>query len=114
MSVSELCIDIPLRFRRYGGTSCILDNINALTNYVGQYEDGTTDVTRTWVSFRYRVLREFGLYIRFAWKHFGSPTDEEKRAFTRVLQGHIAIDSLIFPNGTSGRRFHSYRLIVFT
>jgi len=48
----------------------------------GQYEDGTTDVTRTW--------------------HFGSPTDEEKRAFTRVLQGHIAIDSLIFPNGTSG------------
>ncbi|KLO14007.1 Creatinase/aminopeptidase [Schizopora paradoxa] len=47
-----------------------------------QFEDGTTDVTRTW--------------------HFGTPTDEEKRAFTRVLQGHIAIDSLVFPNGTSG------------
>ncbi|ORY25163.1 peptidase M24, structural domain-containing protein [Naematelia encephala] len=34
-----------------------------------QYLDGTTDTTRTW--------------------HFGSPTDEEKRAFTRVLQGNI-------------------------
>jgi len=48
----------------------------------GQYLDGTTDVTRT--------------------LHFGTPTDEEKRAFTRVLQGHIAIDTTIFPNGTTG------------
>lgn len=47
-----------------------------------QYLDGTTDVTRTW--------------------HFGTPTAEEKRAFTRVLQGHIAIDTAIFPNGTTG------------
>ncbi|OBZ77612.1 putative Xaa-Pro aminopeptidase P [Grifola frondosa] len=48
----------------------------------GQYLDGTTDVTRT--------------------LHFGTPTTEEKRAFTRVLQGHIAIDTAVFPNGTSG------------
>ena len=48
----------------------------------GQYLDGTTDVTRTW--------------------HFGTPTEEEKRAFTRVLQGHIAIDTTIFPEGTTG------------
>ncbi|KZP17479.1 putative Xaa-Pro aminopeptidase P [Athelia psychrophila] len=48
----------------------------------GQYLDGTTDVTRT--------------------LHFGTPTDEEKRAFTRVLQGHIAIDTAIFPTGTTG------------
>ncbi|KAH8116027.1 Creatinase/aminopeptidase [Phellopilus nigrolimitatus] len=47
-----------------------------------QFIDGTTDVTRTW--------------------HFGTPTEEEKRAFTRVLQGHIAIDTLVFPNGTTG------------
>ncbi|KAF9003307.1 Creatinase/aminopeptidase [Cyathus striatus] len=47
-----------------------------------QFFDGTTDVTRTW--------------------HFGTPTDEEKRAFTRVLQGHIAIDTAIFPVGTTG------------
>jgi Xaa-Pro aminopeptidase len=48
----------------------------------GQYLDGTTDVTRT--------------------LHFGTPTDGQRRAFTRVLQGHIAIDTAIFPNGTSG------------
>ncbi|KAL4254344.1 putative Xaa-Pro aminopeptidase P [Abortiporus biennis] len=47
-----------------------------------QFYDGTTDTTRTW--------------------HFGTPTPEEKRAFTRVLQGHIAIDNAIFPNGTTG------------
>ncbi|KAJ7746479.1 Creatinase/aminopeptidase [Mycena maculata] len=47
-----------------------------------QFFDGTTDVTRTW--------------------HFGTPNAEEKRAFTRVLQGHIAIDSAIFPTGTTG------------
>ncbi|KAJ6469378.1 peptidase M24, structural domain-containing protein [Mycena sanguinolenta] len=33
--------------------------------------------------------------------HFGKPTAEEKRAFTRVLQGHIAIDTAVFPNGTT-------------
>ncbi|KAI0316094.1 Creatinase/aminopeptidase [Amylostereum chailletii] len=47
-----------------------------------QFLDGTTDVTRTW--------------------HFGTPTAEEKRAATRVLQGHIAIDTAVFPNGTTG------------
>ncbi|KIY53464.1 putative Xaa-Pro aminopeptidase P [Fistulina hepatica ATCC 64428] len=54
----------------------------------GQYLDGTTDVTRTW--------------------HFGTPTTIEKQAFTRVLQGHIALDTTIFPEGTSG-----YQLDVF-
>ncbi|KAJ6572148.1 peptidase M24, structural domain-containing protein [Mycena capillaripes] len=47
-----------------------------------QFFDGTTDVTRTW--------------------HFGTPKAEEKRAFTRVLQGHIAIDTAVFPTGTTG------------
>ncbi|KAI0654883.1 Creatinase/aminopeptidase [Cubamyces menziesii] len=47
-----------------------------------QFRDGTTDVTRTF--------------------HFGTPTAEERRAFTRVLQGHIAIDTAVFPNGTTG------------
>lgn len=51
--------------------------------FLGQYLDGTTDVTRT--------------------LHFGTPTAEQRRAFTRVLQGHIAIDTAVFPNGTSGR-----------
>ncbi|WVW81507.1 hypothetical protein I302_103501 [Kwoniella bestiolae CBS 10118] len=48
-----------------------------------QYLDGTTDVTRTF--------------------HFGTPTEEEKRAFTRVLQGHIALDTVVFPQGTTGK-----------
>ncbi|CEL58929.1 X-Pro aminopeptidase [Rhizoctonia solani AG-1 IB] len=47
-----------------------------------QFLDGTTDVTRTW--------------------HFGTPTKEEKRAFTRVVQGHISIDTAVFPTGTTG------------
>ncbi|KAF8804633.1 Creatinase/aminopeptidase [Phlegmacium glaucopus] len=54
----------------------------------GQFLDGTTDVTRTW--------------------HFGTPTQEEKRAFTRVLQGHISIDSAIFPTGTTGYIIDSF------
>ncbi|KAJ7498619.1 Creatinase/aminopeptidase [Mycena latifolia] len=47
-----------------------------------QYFDCTIDTTRT--------------------VHFGTPTKEHKRAFTRVLQAHIAVDALIFPAGTMG------------
>eukprot|EP01087_Luapelamoeba_hula_P012101 TRINITY_DN3362_c0_g1_i1.p1 TRINITY_DN3362_c0_g1~~TRINITY_DN3362_c0_g1_i1.p1 ORF type:complete len:721 (-),score=114.43 TRINITY_DN3362_c0_g1_i1:88-2250(-) len=50
----------------------------------GQYRDGTTDVTRT--------------------VHFGSPTAHEKRCFTRVLQGHIALATAVFPQGTTGSK----------
>mmetsp|Transcript_2241 Transcript_2241/g.6364 ORF Transcript_2241/g.6364 Transcript_2241/m.6364 type:complete len:357 (-) Transcript_2241:84-1154(-) len=48
----------------------------------GQYLDGTTDVTRT--------------------LHFGSPTADERRAYTRVLQGHLDLALATFPSGTSG------------
>ncbi|CAK9795545.1 Xaa-Pro aminopeptidase 1 [Anthophora quadrimaculata] len=44
----------------------------------GQYLDGTTDVTRT--------------------LHFGIPTEEQKKAYTRVLIGAIQLSSLIFPD----------------
>ncbi|KAK1926245.1 peptidase M24, structural domain-containing protein [Papiliotrema laurentii] len=47
-----------------------------------QYLDGTTDTTRTW--------------------HFGTPSELERRAFTRVLQGHISLDTVVFPEGTTG------------
>ncbi|KAE8010202.1 hypothetical protein FH972_006592 [Carpinus fangiana] len=47
-----------------------------------QYVDGTTDVTRT--------------------VHFGEPTARQKECFTRVLQGHIALDQAVFPEGTPG------------
>ena len=53
-----------------------------------QYEDGTTDVTRT--------------------VHFGDPTEEEMEAFTRVLQGHIGIDTAVFPEGTPGFVLDAY------
>ncbi|EIE23184.1 Creatinase/aminopeptidase [Coccomyxa subellipsoidea C-169] len=48
----------------------------------GQYDCGTTDVTRTF--------------------HLGEPTKHQKVCFTRVLQGHIALDSAVFPTGTPG------------
>ena len=48
----------------------------------GQYEDGTTDVTRT-IS-------------------VGRPTALMRDRFTRVLKGHIAIAEAVFPRGTSG------------
>ena len=49
----------------------------------GQYLDGTCDTTRT---------------LFFGTK----PSPEMCEAYTRVLQGHIAVDSAIFPEGTSG------------
>ncbi len=47
-----------------------------------QYEDGTTDITRTLV--------------------VGRPTQEMRDRFTRVLKGHIAIATAVFPENTSG------------
>jgi len=48
----------------------------------GQYEDGTTDITRTIV--------------------VGTPTADMRRNFTLVLKGHIAIERAVFPDGTTG------------
>jgi len=48
----------------------------------GQYRDGTTDVTRTVA--------------------VGTPTDEMRDRFTRVLKGHIALARAVFPEGTVG------------
>jgi Xaa-Pro aminopeptidase len=47
-----------------------------------QYDDGTTDVTRTIA--------------------IGAPTLEMADRFTRVLRGHIAIARALFPDGTTG------------
>jgi len=47
-----------------------------------QYQDGTTDVTRTVA--------------------IGEPTAEMRDRFTRVLKGHIALARAIFPEGTRG------------
>jgi len=48
----------------------------------GQYLDGTTDITRTVA--------------------IGEPTDEHRDRYTRVLQGHIALATAKFPEGTTG------------
>ena len=52
-----------------------------------QYEDGTTDVTRTVA--------------------VGTPSAEMRDRFTRVLKGHIAIATAVFPENTSGAQLDS-------
>ncbi|MCT2399244.1 aminopeptidase P family protein [Novosphingobium mangrovi (ex Huang et al. 2023)] len=50
----------------------------------GQYPDGTTDITRT------------------VWIGPDAPGAEVKDRFTRVLKGHIALGTAVFPKGTAG------------
>ena len=54
----------------------------------GQYADGTTDVTR--------VLP------------VGEPTPEMRDRFTRVLKGHIALATAVFPAGTNGGQLDGF------
>ena len=54
----------------------------------GQYVDGTTDITRT--------------------VPIGEPTDEMRDRFTRVLKGHIAVATAVFPKGTRGTQLDSF------
>ena len=54
----------------------------------GQYEDGTTDITRT--------------------VPMGAPTEEMRDRFTRVLKGHIALATALFPKGTRGGQLDSF------
>lgn len=52
-----------------------------------QYADGTIDTTRT--------------------MHFGAPSRAQKQAFTRVLQGHLAVIRTVFPSGKAGQDFNT-------
>ena len=54
----------------------------------GQYDCGTTDITRT--------------------HHFGTPTPYQREAYTRVLQGHIALDTLVFPEKVPGMAIDAF------
>ena len=54
----------------------------------GQYEDGTTDITRTIA--------------------VGEPSAEMRARFTLVLKGHIAIARTLFPEGTTGAQLDSF------
>lgn len=53
-----------------------------------QYEDGTTDVTRTVA--------------------IGKPSDEMRERFTLVLKGHIAVARAVFPEGTNGAQLDPF------
>ncbi|GAA6030782.1 hypothetical protein JCM8097_008874 [Rhodosporidiobolus ruineniae] len=65
------------------GHSAVIDPKKVyLCDSGAQFTDGTTDVTRT--------------------LHFTSPSPAEKLAYTRVLQGHIALAEAVFPETTSG------------
>ena len=54
-----------------------------LSDSGAQYDDGTTDITRTVA--------------------MGDPTAEERRCYTLVLRGHVAVARLRFPEGTRGQ-----------
>lgn len=53
----------------------------------GQYLDGTTDITRTIA--------------------LGTPTQEQRIAFTAILKAHIAVATAEFPVGTRGYELHT-------
>lgn len=54
----------------------------------GQYADGTTDITRV--------------------MPVTEPTPEMRDRFTRVLKGHIAVATAIFPDGTTGAQIDAF------
>ena len=54
----------------------------------GQYQDGTTDITRTVA--------------------VGEPTPEMRERFTLVLKGHIAIARAVFPEGIAGSQLDPF------
>ncbi len=68
----------PETDRRIGADECFLLDSG------GQYLDGTTDVTRT------------------LWTGPGPAPAELRERWTRVLQGHIALATLRFPQGVAG------------
>jgi Xaa-Pro aminopeptidase len=55
-----------------------------------QYPDGTTDITRT------------------VWTGPGDPPDQVRDRVTRVMQGHIAIATAVFPKGIGGAHLDAF------
>ena len=75
-------------YRVTTGTSRKLTPGIFLVDSGGQYQDGTTDITRTVA--------------------IGAASDEMRDRFTRVLKGHIAIATAVFPKGSSGARIDGF------
>lgn len=70
--------------------NCSIIDVKAvyLCDSGAQYLDGTTDTTRT--------------------LHFGEPTAMERKAYTLVLKGVIALDKAVFPKGTTGHALDTF------
>ncbi|KAL4428500.1 hypothetical protein ABPG75_002589 [Micractinium tetrahymenae] len=72
-----------IHYRAQPGTCRSVDASTLLLLDSGaQFDCGTTDITRT--------------------MHFGEPSQHQRACFTRVLQGHIGLDTAIWPEGTPG------------
>lgn len=67
-----------------GSDRTLRPNESYLIDSGGQFVDGTTDVTRT------------------IWSGPGAPPPALRDRFTRVMQGHIALASVLFPKGVAG------------
>ncbi|KAG2437467.1 hypothetical protein HXX76_006117 [Chlamydomonas incerta] len=78
-----------IHYRAQPGSCRSVDaNTLLLLDSGGQYECGTTDITRT--------------------MHTGTPSDHQRRCNTRVLQGHIALDAAVWPEGTPGAALDAF------
>ena len=74
-----------IHYRATTQTNKIIDNKHLyLFDSGGQYLEGTTDITRT--------------------LHLGKPHREEKKYYTLVLKGHLALQNIKFPHGTKGEQ----------
>lgn len=74
-----------VHYRASTATSATLEKGSLfLVDSGGQYQDGTTDVTRT--------------------VPIGTPNQEMRERFTLVLKGHISLATIRFPEGTSGHQ----------
>ncbi|MEM6596167.1 MAG: aminopeptidase family protein P, partial [Pseudomonadota bacterium] len=76
-----------VHYRVTEDTNAPVDEGLLLVDSGGQYVDGTTDITRTIA--------------------IGQPTEEQRKCFTLVLQGMIAISRARFPRGVAGRDLDS-------
>lgn len=72
-----------VHYRATPTTNRRIDDSNLyLIDSGGQYSYGTTDITRT--------------------IHLGSPSPEQKKYYTYVLKGHLALRHTVFPSGCCG------------
>lgn len=72
-----------IHYRASDATKKLIDDSNMyLLDSGGQYLEGTTDITRT--------------------IHLGTPNAQQKKHYTLVLKGHLALARTKFPLGTNG------------